>query len=207
MANILFDFDGVLVRSRYPDRSFLWQGTMEKDLGITPEIRNDLFARPGWIEILQGRRDFRETIAEVFHRRGLSLTVEDFVSYWLARDMNWRSDVLDLAIDLKQAGHRLFIATNQDHIRLADIRRQEKVRGLFVDVLASADLGEVKPERAFFQKCRAHAGHNPSLLIDDDAKNVDVAIQEGLHGILFQPDAEGGHTVEWLRARLENTLS
>jgi putative hydrolase of the HAD superfamily len=209
MAKVFFDFDGVLVRSRFQDKSFLWTKDIETDLGLPPEVRDELFQQPEWNEIISGRRNFREKLAATFLHHGIQLGAEEFVQFWLSKDLNWYPEVLELATDLKNAGHLLYVATNQDTLRGRYIRQQKEVTALFSDVFTSADLGVCKPSSDFYRQIREQyfAGSAKDLVVvDDDQRNIDAAIQDGWRGCCFNPDIELSHSIEFLRAKLGSLL-
>lgn len=209
MAKIFFDFDGVLVQSRSPNKTFLWQKDIEQDLKIPAHVRSLLFQQPEWNEIISGRGDFRKRLEETFRVNGLSLTAEVFVDYWLSRDLNWRQDVLTVASNLKKAGHSLFIATNQDRVRANFIKNQQEITSIFEGVFTSSELGVCKPSPAFFETIQGQkfSGINDIfIMIDDDPRNVEAANSLGWRGLTFNPDLEKSHSIEFLKATLAKAL-
>jgi putative hydrolase of the HAD superfamily len=209
MAMIFFDFDGVLVRSRFQDKNFLWTKNIEADLGLPPEVRDELFQQPEWNEIISGRRSFREKLSATFLRHGIRLPAEEFIQFWLTNDLNWYPEVLELAMDLRKAGHMLYIASNQDTLRGHHIRQQKEVAALFSDVLTSADLGVCKPSSDFYRKIREQyfSGSAKDLVaVDDDSRNIEAAAQDGWRGCCFNPDIDPSHSIEFLRTSLEPLL-
>jgi putative hydrolase of the HAD superfamily len=209
MANVFFDFDGVLVRSRLPNGSFLWKEKLETDLGISSDIQAKIFERPHWIEIIMGRAAFRPHLAKIFNTYRLNLDPEVFVEYWLQRDLNWYKEVLDLAEGLKDSGHDLYIATNQDQIRGQHIRRQVEVQRLFQAVFTSADIGVAKPDDAYFRDIARRFDDDSSkvfLVIDDDIRNIKAAESIGWRGCHFDPDLDPESSIARLRKALGKHL-
>jgi putative hydrolase of the HAD superfamily len=205
MAKIFFDFDGVLVRSRCPDKTFLWQKEIERELKLPSTTMSILFQQPEWNEIISGRADFRRKIEEVFRQSSFSATADEFISYWLSRDLNWRYDILNLASDLKNAGHSLFIATNQDKIRLDYIGKQNEIIGLFLKIFSSCDLGITKPNPDFYQRIHDQNFSKQKedfFIIDDDRRNIEAANSVGWSGLYFNPDLDDAHSVESLKSAL-----
>ncbi|MFN7904300.1 MAG: hypothetical protein ACK5P5_03880 [Pseudobdellovibrionaceae bacterium] len=94
---IFFDFDGVLVRSRSVDKTFLWQKNLEHDLKISSGMTKLIFRQPEWNEILSGKIDFRFKIETLFSQHALSISADEFIEYWLKHDLHWRDDILHLA--------------------------------------------------------------------------------------------------------------
>jgi putative hydrolase of the HAD superfamily len=131
------------------------------------------------------------------------------IQYWLSKDLNWYPGVLNVAADLKAAGHSLYIATNQDILRSNFIRRQAEVGTVFKHVFTSSDLGICKPNPAFYCQIieRFFADSADGLIvIDDDYRNIAAAEQNNFKGLCFNPDLEPLHNAEHLRAALINLL-
>jgi putative hydrolase of the HAD superfamily len=209
MASVFFDSDGVVIRSRGSDGTFLWQSDLQAKLGIGPSVTAALFEQPRWNEILCGRRRFRDHLRAVFAAAGVTCSPDEFIEFWLANDLTWHTGVLELAERLTAAGHRLFIATNQDALRSAHIRTQPAVARLFDGVFASADLGACKPSVEFHTAVRRRlplSSDAECVVIDDGQQNVDAAATAGWRGILFDPDRVPSHTPEYLRSELRSLL-
>jgi putative hydrolase of the HAD superfamily len=209
MARVFFDFDGVVVRSRSRDKTFLWQADLEVELGIGPSVKAALFQQPMWNEIICGRQHFRDHLRMVFQAARLTCSPDEFIEFWLANDLNWYTRVLELADHLKASGHELFIATNQDAIRSAHIRKQRAVTQLFDDVFTSADLGVCKPTVEFYTAVRRRlpvTSDVDCIVIDDAQRNIEAAASVGWRGVLFDPDLLPSHTPEYLASELRNLL-
>lgn len=206
MANIIFDFDGVLVRSRLLDKTFLWQQTIESDLGLPQTLREKIFKQPEWNEIICGQNDFRKRLEKIFSN---SPKVDEFIQYWLAKDLDWYLPVLNLASGLKSTGHDIYIGTNQDRIRSAFIRTQPEVENIFTKVFVSCEIGVCKPNSEFYIKIVERFPQedlSSFIVIDDDQRNVEAASKIGLKGIYFNPDLEKEHTAEFLKTSLASTI-
>jgi putative hydrolase of the HAD superfamily len=203
MAKFIFDFDGVLVQSRLPDKTFLWQQTIDSDLGLSKTVRDQIFKQPEWNEIICGQTDFRNKLTNLFSNSNVS--ADDFIQYWLEKDLNWYMPVLDLAAELKSAGHTLYIGTNQDRIRSEYIRAQPEIGNIFTAVFPSCDLGISKPNPEFYSKIVERVSKNDFnsfIVIDDDHRNIEAAKKSGLKGIYFNPDLEKDHTADLLKTFL-----
>jgi len=201
MAKICFDFDGVLVRSRDLDGGYVWTKTREQDLGVSADLMGQLFAAPHWNEILCGKACFQDRLNFLFRSIDTGCEVEEFISYWLDRDLNWYADALDLLRELRLAGHDLYIATNQERIRSGYLRQRPEVKEYFKDLFTSSELGIAKPDLEFFRVTKASLnltmGEIP-IFIDDDARNVDAATQTGWKAIHFAPDFDENNSFRYL---------
>jgi putative hydrolase of the HAD superfamily len=205
VSKIFFDFDGVLVRSQLPDKKFIWQQNILKDHGISQKFMGELFSPVDWSEILCGRGDFREKIAQVIQANGYSISTDEFIEYWLSRDLNWYPDILTFAKSLKERGHSLYIASNQEHLRATNIRGLVEIKSIFEKVFTSSDVGVAKPNVDFFSRIREQEFVRSSeefIFIDDSEANVAAAATDGWKAVHFKPDFNVAHDVDYLRARL-----
>ena len=177
---LMLDVDGVLVTGRPQDGRF-WAEDIERDLGIAlDDLRARLFV-PHWADIVAGRRDLREVLAECLPRLAATVSVERFMKYWFSRDARVDRTVLAEVDRLRTRGMAVFLATNQEHHRARYLMNRVGL-GRHVDGIAySAGLGARKPEPAFFRAAAALAGHAPEnlLLVDDTDANVEAARQAG----------------------------
>jgi putative hydrolase of the HAD superfamily len=209
MARLLFDLDGVVIRSRGRDGTFLWQADLQARLGVGPAVTAALFRQPGWNEILCGRERFRDHVQTVFAAARVACSPDEFIAFWLANDLHWHTGVLEIAERLKASGHQLFVATNQEALRSAHIRAQPAVTRLFDEVFASADLGVCKPSAEFFAEVRRRlplSSDVACIVVDDGQQNVDAARAAGWRGIRFDPDLLASHTPAYLEAEIRRLL-
>lgn len=209
MAQIIFDLDGVLIRSRNPDGSFIWQNEIMADLGLSKETIREIFEPTEWNKILCGKQSFEKRLKHIFESIGSSINAENFFEYWLSKDLNWYPELLKLAKYLRDQGHNIYIGTNQDVVRSNFIRRQSEVTPLFEKVISSCDIGEAKPSPAFYIRLRSILKIDSSsliIVIDDSTKNLKSAEERGLTSIHFNPDFEGSHNCQYLLATLQEKL-
>lgn len=208
MGIIVSDFDGVIVKSRLSDKTFLWQQTIESDLELSKEIQTKLFPLTIWTNILIGNDSFERHLASLFYDHNLNLSADTFIDYWLSKDLNWYPDVLGLFRELKSQGHQLIMATNQDKIRADFLRNLPEVQKLFSDIFASSDLGFVKPSHDFFRSLKQKLGASdvPVAFVDDSINNVNAAEELGFLGIHFDPDLDPNANITNLKASLASKL-
>jgi len=171
----MLDVDGVLVTGRP------WAGDIERDLGIAPERLQALLFRPHWAEIVIGRKDLRAVLEVCLPELAPGLSAEDFLSYWFARDSNLNQALLAECDALRRRGLRIFLATNQEHLRAADLMERLGLGQRVEGMVYSARVAAKKPERAFFDAALAISGSHAeeTLLVDDSAANVAAARAAG----------------------------
>jgi putative hydrolase of the HAD superfamily len=203
MAIFVFDFDGVLIHSRNPDKTYVWNDVVQTKFQIPISLLQNLFAVPVWTEVLCGKIQARDLFESVLRKHQPALPVDDFIQAWLTSDLKWYPEVLDFAANLKSAGHRLFVGTNQDHVRGKFLQRQEAIQNLFEEVLYSADFGFMKPNTEFFKQAatQIRPENEKIFLIDDRLENIEAANAFGWRGIHFDPDLTGA-SIEKVKKRL-----
>ena len=185
---VLFDVDGVLVHGYHsrPELQLRWDENLLADLGIDPEAFKDRFIYDVFVKkVLVGKIGLVEALDRVLPQLGYKGPTQRIVSYWLEHDSRLNVELIDVARRLKAAGVKLYIATNQEHLR-ADYLMQQVGLGAHVDgIIYSAALGYRKPDAQFFERAAAVAGAAPEdiVLVDDTLANVEAARRNGWHAV------------------------
>ncbi|HEX8671060.1 MAG TPA: HAD-IA family hydrolase [Longimicrobium sp.] len=177
---LMVDVDGVLVDGR-PEDGRHWQTALEEDLGFTSEMLHEAFFAPYWGEIVIGRAGLMEHLTTALHRIAPQVRPAQFVSYWFEKDSRLATALLPELSLVRSAGIRVYLATNQEHLRAAYLIEQLGLAEHVDGILYSAQLGAKKPDREFFAKVQAAVGlhGDEMLLIDDDSRNVEAALRAG----------------------------
>lgn len=167
---LMVDVDGVVVDGR-PEDGRPWQTSIEEDLGFTSAALHATFFAPHWENIVLGRAGMMEHLEQALRTIAPHLSPEEFVSYWFTRDSRRVAGLLVELSRVRSAGIRVYLATNQEHLRAAYLMVQvglaEHVDGIFY----SARLGVKKPDAEFFTTVQASvglAGHAPDPIASDD---------------------------------------
>lgn len=181
---ILFDADGVIQRT--PQN---WLADLAARLELDParaeDLLSDLFdaERP----TLVGTGDFRSALAAVLDRWDRSRLLEVALVSW--HEIEVDHEMLAVVDRLREQGLRCCLATNQQDLRAAYMRRGLGYDLRFDDQFYSCELGVAKPDAAYFTTVLDRLGLRPGevLFIDDSARNVDMAAELGLRTILHTP--------------------
>ncbi|MBN8934699.1 MAG: HAD-IA family hydrolase, partial [Rhizobium pusense] len=106
-------------------------------------------------------------------------------AYWFENDARLNTQLLDELHPPRAAGKRVYLATNQEHVRAAHLVEVLGLGSYCDGVYYSAALASRKPDQAFFEKAAALSGFPPSqvLLVDDTAANIDAARACGWNAI------------------------
>src|SRR5436305_4789882 len=172
----MVDVDGVLVDGR-PEDGRPWHTSVEEDLGLTSGLLHEQFFAPYWENIVLGRAGLMEHLMTALQKIAPHVGPDQFVSYWFERDSRLAAPLLQELSLVRSAGIRVYLATNQEHLRAAylmeDLGLAEHVDGMFY----SARLGAKKPDVEFFAKVEAAVGlrGDEMLLIDDSGQNIQAA--------------------------------
>lgn len=204
--SILFDADGVLIHSRFhPDtaRRRLWDDHLLADMGIEPAKFQTLFG-PQFEAVVTGKTALISVLDEFLPTVGYRDSTLSFITYWLERDTHLNFELVASIRELRRKAEiRVFLATNQEHLRASYLWRHFRLEHVFDDMLYAARLGAMKPDRGFYETAASHlsAHTEPPLLFDDSAKCVAGANEFGWQGVLFN-DLEDFTTHPWIAERL-----
>lgn len=196
---ILMDVDGVLVTGRPQDGAHLFTD-LETDLGISLDSLQSNFFKPRWSAIVTGQKPLIPELTDALQTIAPDVPAQTLIDYWFENDSRIDTAVLDAMRSLRTAGHKVYLATNQEHLR-AKYLMETLALGTEVDgIFYSAAIGHKKPSPEFYAHVdRALAGKGVGIvLIDDTEANVLAARAHGWSEIHWQP----GMTVQAALAAL-----
>ena len=188
---VFFDIDGVLVHGMHANPAHVrrWDSTLEADLGIQPtrfteEFIFDIFVK----KVVTGQMSVIEALEKRLPALGYRGSPMVFLNYWLEHDSVLNQPLLDVVARLRAHGDsRLYIATNQEHIRATWLWSHLGLARLFDDIFHSARVGIRKPEPAYFDFIAGRIGPQgePPLFFDDSPHVIDGARRAGWEAVLF----------------------
>ena len=125
---------------------------------------------------------FFESLKDSFH---LSLSFETFVPIW--NEIFIEDHGVSETIRLQKNRWRLGLLSNTNTLHFDYVLSKFPILGVFDRWILSHEVGFKKPAIEIFQKAIEWAGTEPEkiLFIDDQRKNVEVAISLGMQGIHF----------------------
>lgn len=184
MQTIMMDVDGVLVGGRPPDGGHLFTD-LEVDLGVSlATLQRDFFA-PRWPAIVTGKNALLPELAEVLAVIAPQIPAQTLIDYWFRNDSRIDQTVLTDMAALRASGHRVYLATNQEHMRARYLMEEmglgRHVHGIFY----SAAIGHRKPSEQFYQHIQETLAAPPQdiTLVDDTEENVIAARARGWNAI------------------------
>lgn len=202
---VLFDVDGVLLHGYDQVR---WTDNLLADLGVDPERFNNEFIFDLFIKkVVVGQMSLLEALERTLPGLGYRGPAMAFVGYWLSRDSNVNEPMLDVVRRLKAAGgSRLFLATNQEHMRAQWLWQQLKFSDMFEDMFHSARVGHAKPAKPYFDWVSNRLGPQAEkpLFFDDREDIVKAAGAHGWEAVQVNDIGDvTGHP--WIAARIGST--
>jgi putative hydrolase of the HAD superfamily len=130
-----------------------------------------------------------EQIKAVAAEEGLEIDLFDLLSA-MGGGGGIRQDVVDLTLELRAAGYRTALITNNVAEFADGWRAMIPVDELFEFVIDSSQVGMRKPDPRIFTMALAQLGVGPdeAVFLDDAKGNVAAAVAVGMHAILVEDD-------------------
>ena len=186
----MVDVDGVLVDGR-PEDGRHWTTSLEEDFGFTRDAIQERFFTPYWEDIVLGRAGLMEPLTTALQEIAPHVSAAQFVSYWFAKDSRLVETFLPEFAFARSQGQRVYLATNQEHLRAAYLMETLGLAKHVDGIFYSARLGVMKPDPAFFTKVQAAVGLRGEelLLIDDRRENTEAALKAGWQTLDWTKDS------------------
>lgn len=166
----MLDVDGVLV---HPPAEGTYAGNAALDAAIAT-VRHHLSAED-WQLLATGRADLLHRVGSIALPAGL--TAEALIDYWFESETRIDTAILESVDRLRRGGMRVFLATNQEHLRARYLMDRLGLAAQVDGMLYSAALGYRKPAPEYFAVAalRGRAEAADIVFIDDNEGNVDAA--------------------------------
>jgi putative hydrolase of the HAD superfamily len=176
----MVDVDGVLVDGR-PEDGRHWLTSVEEDFGFASDTLHEQFFSPYWENIVLGRAGLTEHLTTALQKIAPHVSPARFISYWFESDSRLVAPLLTELSLVRSAGIRVYLATNQEHLRAAFLMEKLGLAKHVDGIFYSARPGTKKPEVEFFAKIQAAVGlrGEEMLLIDDSRQNIEAALKAG----------------------------
>jgi epoxide hydrolase-like predicted phosphatase len=182
ITTVLFDFAGVLVSSPWPALTAAGGGNLELLIGPYEEDGDH-----PWHRVERGELGIAEWAVEVTALGAAAGIEVDFTPLQaLLGEMTVHHQVVDRIRELRAAGYRLGLITNNVREGSATWRALVPVDELFDVVVDSSEVGMRKPNPAIFHHTLELLGVDDpaeAVFLDDAPGNVAGAQRAGLHAI------------------------
>ena len=154
---LMLDVDGVVVNGRPVDGKS-WLTDIERDLGIAPASLHAHFFAGHWDAIVTGRKNLVEVLETCLPGITRSASAQDLINYWFEKDSRVDEAVLAECGELRSRGMRIFLATNQEHMRAQYLMDRLGLRNHVDGMIYSAEITARKPERPFYEAALQRCG-------------------------------------------------
>lgn len=204
ISALMVDVDGVLVCGR-PSDGRPWASTIEGDLGISAADLKREFFIPHWNEVVIGRSGLADRLKPALAKIAPHLSYDELIAYWFENDARINTDLLEEIGQQRDAGKRVYLATNQEHVRAAHLVEVLGLGRHCDGIYYSAALGCRKPDHAFFEQV-ATLSRLPAeqlLLVDDTPANITAARASGWNAVQWLE----GSSLSAALAKLQSDLS
>lgn len=187
MLTLALDVDGVLL-DHERDGAGYWGNELTAQFGIDEEqLRQAFFARC-WGDVVTGRQSIEAPLANALREIAASVDVEAVLACWFEADYVPCEASVDLARRVASAGHRIVLATNQEHRRAAYLQRRIGEALPLAHLFYSAAIGYKKDDLRFFEAASTELGLTPNerqsvVFVDDTLINVETARTFGWRAI------------------------
>jgi putative hydrolase of the HAD superfamily len=127
-------------------------------------VLQEKFFKPYWPDIVTARQPLVAQLKAVLADIAPHLGVETLINYWLDNDARIDRDFLDDLAGYRDRGVRVFLATNQEHLRAKYLM---ETLGLSADVDGMLDsaLGHRKPSPEFYRLATGKVDALPSGIV------------------------------------------
>jgi len=206
---VFFDVDGVLVHGYHanPARVRAWDANLLADTGVDPErFRQEFIFDVFMKKVIIGEMSLIDALERRLPALGYKGSPMAFAHYWLTKDSVLNDELLDVVRKLKsRTDLKLYIATNQEHLRANRLWSHMGLSDLFEDIFYAARIGVQKPDRKFFDFIEACIGpqSEPPLFFDDSPKVIDGARKHGWEAVQFET-VDDCINHPWIAARLQD---
>jgi putative hydrolase of the HAD superfamily len=204
---ILFDVDGVLIHGYHsnPEKVVPWDKDLLADMGVDPdafrkEFIFDIFVK----KVIVGQMSLLEALDRTLPRLGYRGPAMAFAGYWLTKDSKVNEPLVGIARKLKARGDvRLYLATNQEHMRAQYLWQTLKFGEVFEDIFHSARVGAMKPNKPYYDWVNNRIGpqSEPPLFFDDSEPVIKGARDNGWEAVQYN-ELEDVALHPWIAERL-----
>lgn len=175
---------------------------LAKDYNIDPQKLLPFFKNE-FQKCLTGEADLKTEIQPYLKTWGWTQSVEDLLKYWFAAEHKIDEPLVAFIQTLRKRGIPCYLATNQEQYRTHYMLTKMGFGHIFEAIFSSANLGEKKPDPAFFEKIlRKLKPLKPQEILfwDNSLAHIEGAKKVRIHAELYT-------TFEDLKKKTENLLA
>ncbi len=178
---ILFDADGVIINTE------MFSVQLAKDYHIDPQKLLPFFKNE-FQKCLTGKADLKVELQPYLKQWGWTKSADDFLTYWFASEHKIDESLIAYIQTLRRRGIPCYMATNQEKYRTEYFLTRMGFAESFDAIFSSSQLGEKKPDTAFFKKILTNLKPLQAeeiLFWDNSPSHINGAKQVGIHAQLY----------------------
>ena len=178
---ILFDADGVIIRSEF------FSTTFSKEYGTSAEVLQSFF-NGDFLDCVVGKKDLKEELEKRRESWGWPDSTDALLGYWFSAEHIVDTGLVSVISRLRSAGIACYLATNQEKYRTQYLIDEMGFADIFDSIFASCYLGVRKPQPEFYQSILTEIGNplpNEVLYFDDSHSNIDAALALGINAEFY----------------------
>ncbi len=196
IKNVIFDIGNVIVRWNPIEIIRLTFGELE-----SPEDKaRSIFQTTIWADLNRGFMTEQQA-QEQFVEAGI-LTPEEALKlfYYVKQTQILLYGSVELLTRVKQAGYKVYALTDNVTEIVEYLKSHYDFWPLFDGATVSADIGLLKPQAEIYQSlCDTHSlVASECVFLDDMLRNVQGAIEQGLHAIQFTSSEQAEEALKTL---------
>ena len=176
---ILFDCDEIIIKNHQP-----FSKRLERDFGVPMEKILPFFKNE-FLLCETGKTDLKQELAKYLPAWNWQGNIEDILKFWFEGEAEINTELIDWVGQLRQQGIKCYIHTNNEKYRVAFLWEHLGLNKYFDGMLASCDLGHLKPVQEFWKEIYDRLqkpDKTEVLVVDHEAKNVEGAKEFGYLG-------------------------
>ena len=196
IETVLFDYGGV-----YSESPFEAAADVAREKGVSGERYLEIIFGPydrdtdhAWHRLERGEISLevaREEIIALGQSDGIDADPLHFFASMAKKGSGIRQPMVDYTIELKRAGLRTALITNNAHEFREHWRRSVPLDDMFDEVVDSSEVSMRKPDPRIFELTLERLGGarpDTALFLDDFDGNITAAEKLGIRGVLVTGD-------------------
>jgi putative hydrolase of the HAD superfamily len=183
LPNVIFDLGGVLLG--WDTRAIV--ASVFHDPDTRDAVREAVFDHPDWLELDRGTLGEAEAISRFVQRTGQPPAMMQGLMEAARCCLAPKPESLALLEELNDYGVPLYCLSNMAARNTGYLTGRYDFFACFRDVVFSADVKMIKPERAIYEYAAARFGLSPGdcIFVDDAPNNVESARDAGWRAVRF----------------------
>ena len=176
---IFFDCFGVIIS----EIAVKWFDKYYSDKDEARRLKDEIFV-PG------DNGDISEDEAYNLMAKGVNVAKEDVKNFWY-NEININTELVKYIEELSK-DHEVYLLSNAISSYVRHLLNKYDLEKLFKKIFISSEIKHIKPNKDYFEYVLNDLNLNPNqcVMIDDNPKNIETAINCGLNGIVYKENKQ-----------------